>query len=446
MKSVIGKIIGTLILVFFLNNEAICHSGRTDKDGCHRDSRTGERHCHKPKISTPPSPEAQLVAPSETGFFMVERVIDGDTIVLSNGEKVRFIGIDTPELSQSSKLNEDARRSGQDIRTIQKMGQEAYEFVRNLLEGKRVRLEFDVDQRDRYGRLLAYVFLEDGTFVNTKILEEGYGSIMTIPPNVKYRDQLLTLQGEARGKKKGLWRAEKNASERIIHKLEKIISKLERVILLLEQQRTGTLPSPELPVEEHQLTPQPEPIVEPTPLPEQPPSSEAQPLEESVSPPSSAVLCHQNISFDDTENTLGQQITTKYEKQGVVFSSPRGTPLLINEQWPGQSGDAKPVSQPFALGANNQGINQADPLIINFLADASNVSFSLIDVESNAIVRLYDKNNSLLEKINIAPQGGSGQNTNIQNILNSIRKIEITNSSSGDGMAFDNLLYDINCP
>ncbi|MEK7791110.1 MAG: hypothetical protein AAB309_05755, partial [Deltaproteobacteria bacterium] len=236
------------------------------------------------------------------------------------------------------------------------------------------------------------------------------GSIMTIPPNVKYRDRFLALQEEARGKKKGLWRAEKNASERIIHKLEKIVSKLERVVLLLEQQRAGTLPpAPEVPEEEYQ-----------------------------------SALCRQNIFFDDTENILGQKITMKYEKQGVVFSSPRGDPLLINEQWPGQSGDAKPVSQPFALGANNQGINQDDPLIINFLADASNVRFSLIDVESNAIVRLYDKNNSLLEEINIAPQNGSGQNTNIQNTLNSVRKIEITNSS-GDGIAFDNLNYDISC-
>ncbi len=410
MKSIIGKIMGAFIFIFFLNNEAICHSGRTDKDGCHRDSRTGERHCHKPQIQTPPSPETQSLSPSETGFFMVERVIDGDTIVLSNGEKVRFIGIDTPEISQSSKLYEDARRTGQDIRIIQELGQEAYEFTKNLLEGKRVRLEFDVDQRDRYGRLLAYVFLEDGTFVNAKILEEGYGSIMTIPPNVKYRDRFLALQEEARGKKKGLWRAEKNASERIIHKLEKIVSKLERVVLLLEQQRAGTLPpAPEVPEEEYQ-----------------------------------SALCRQNIFFDDTENILGQKITMKYEKQGVVFSSPRGDPLLINEQWPGQSGDAKPVSQPFALGANNQGINQDDPLIINFLADASNVRFSLIDVESNAIVRLYDKNNSLLEEINIAPQNGSGQNTNIQNTLNSVRKIEITNSS-GDGIAFDNLNYDISC-
>lgn len=424
MKIHLKQIYRISIFIFFillLNDYSFSHPGRTDKDGCHRDSRMGERHCHKPKISIPESsPDVQSVTPSETGFFMVERVIDGDTILLSNGEKVRFIGIDTPELSQSLKLYEDVRRSGQDIKAIQELGQEAYEFTRNLLEGKRVRLEFDVDQRDRYGRLLAYVFLEDGTFINAKILEEGYGSIMTIPPNIKYRDQLLALQGDAREKKKGIWRAEKNASERIIHKLEKIVSKLERIILLLEQQRSGTLlPAPDVP-EEYQPSPQPEPIAE------------------------SAPLCHQEIYFDDMDNILGQQITTKYEKQGVIFSSPRGNPLLINEQWQGQSGDAKPVSQPFVLGANNQGINQSDPLIINFLADASKISFYLIDVENNAIVRFYDKNNSLLEEINIAPQSESGQNTNIQNTLNSVRKIEITNSS-GDGIAFDNLAYDINC-
>ncbi len=69
-----------------------------------------------------------------------------------------------------------------------------------------MRLEFDVEKRDRYGRTLAYVYLEDGTFVNAKILEEGYGQVMTIPPNVKYSDHFLKLQREARAGNKGLWR------------------------------------------------------------------------------------------------------------------------------------------------------------------------------------------------------------------------------------------------
>ncbi len=75
----------------------------------------------------------------------------------------------------------------------------------NILRGKKVRLEYDVGKKDRYGRTLAYVFLEDGTFLNAKLLEEGYAVIMTIPPNVKYSDLFLTIQRKARDNNKGLW-------------------------------------------------------------------------------------------------------------------------------------------------------------------------------------------------------------------------------------------------
>lgn len=68
-----------------------------------------------------------------------------------------------------------------------------------------MRLELDVDQMDRYGRTLAYVYLEDGTFLNAKLVEEGYAVIMTVPPNVKYVDLFIKLQKEARENRKGLW-------------------------------------------------------------------------------------------------------------------------------------------------------------------------------------------------------------------------------------------------
>jgi micrococcal nuclease len=119
---------------------------------------------------------------------------------------VRLIGIDTPEMHESEKLYRDSARSKQDISTIQKLGRRAYEFTKNLVEGKRVSLEFDVEKHDKYGRLLAYVYLKDGTFVNAKIVEEGYASLMTFPPNVKYADLFLKLYQEARNYRKGLWR------------------------------------------------------------------------------------------------------------------------------------------------------------------------------------------------------------------------------------------------
>ena len=119
---------------------------------------------------------------------------------------MRLIGIDTPELHESNKLYRDAQRTQQDISTIQKLGQRAYEFTRNLVEGKRVSLEFDVEKRDRYKRLLAYVYLKDGIFVNAEIVKEGYASLMTIPPNVKYADLFLKLYRQARENKRGLWK------------------------------------------------------------------------------------------------------------------------------------------------------------------------------------------------------------------------------------------------
>jgi len=136
----------------------------------------------------------------------IQSVVDGDTLVLSGGERVRLIGIDTPELHMSNKLLADARRGAQDISTIQALGKRAKSFTENLCRGKKVSLEFDVDKKDKYGRTLAYVYLEDGTFVNAEIVKEGYAQIMTIPPNVRYARLLQALEQEARKDKRGLWR------------------------------------------------------------------------------------------------------------------------------------------------------------------------------------------------------------------------------------------------
>jgi len=137
--------------------------------------------------------------------ILVKRVIDGDTLQLVNGERVRLIGIDTPELHESDKLYRDSLRTKQDARIIQELGRRAYEFTKQLVEGKRVILEFDVEKYDRYKRLLAYVYLKDGTFVNAEIVKQGYASLMTIPPNVKYSDLFLRLYQEARQNLRGLW-------------------------------------------------------------------------------------------------------------------------------------------------------------------------------------------------------------------------------------------------
>jgi micrococcal nuclease len=135
----------------------------------------------------------------------VKRVVDGDTLLLENRKYVRLLGIDTPEMHESAKLHRDALRSKQSVEAIQQSGRQAYELTKQLVEGKRVRLEFDWQRYDKYNRILAYVFLEDGTLVNARIVEEGYASLTNFRINVTYADLFLKLYREARENKRGLW-------------------------------------------------------------------------------------------------------------------------------------------------------------------------------------------------------------------------------------------------
>ncbi len=165
--------------------------------------------CFKSNGSLSPAGGAGLAIPFGRSYnyedILVIRAVDGDTLELQNKERVRLIGMDTPEVHESEKLYRDARKTHQDVRTIQDMGRKAWAFTRTLVEGKRVRLVFDVEKRDRYGRLLAYVYLPDGLFVNAEIVNQGYASLLTIPPNVAHADELRRLYQEARESKRGLW-------------------------------------------------------------------------------------------------------------------------------------------------------------------------------------------------------------------------------------------------
>ena len=137
----------------------------------------------------------------------VTRVVDGDTFVLSTNERVRLIGVDTPEKFNSSKLKKDAERSQKDIKTIQKLGEESSNYAKKMVEGKKVILKTDKysAEKDRYGRLLRYVYLEDGTCINSKIIEEGYGNAYT---SFKFEkmDEYRQLEREARTNNRGLWK------------------------------------------------------------------------------------------------------------------------------------------------------------------------------------------------------------------------------------------------
>lgn len=123
----------------------------------------------------------------------VSRVIDGDTIELEGGQKVRYIGIDTPETV-------DPRRDPQCF------GKEASLRNKELVENKEIYLEKDVSETDRYGRLLRYIYLaENGISINEQLVREGYAAASSYPPDIKYQEKLKTAEQEARNNQKGLW-------------------------------------------------------------------------------------------------------------------------------------------------------------------------------------------------------------------------------------------------
>lgn len=121
-------------------------------------------------------------------YAKVIKVIDGDTVVLDTGQVVRYIGVDTPESSQGREC----------------FAKEATEKNKELVLGKKVRLEKDVSETDRYKRLLRYVYL-DNIFINEILVYDGYATASTYPPDVKYADLFRQAEKYARENKKGLW-------------------------------------------------------------------------------------------------------------------------------------------------------------------------------------------------------------------------------------------------
>lgn len=128
---------------------------------------------------------------ADATYYKVIRVVDGDTFVLQHIGKVRLIGVNTPE-------TKDPRRP------VQFFGKEASQFLTKLITGKNVRLEYDQQRKDKFQRTLAYAYLEDKTFINAKIIEEGYGFAYTRYPFQKM-ELFRSLEKKARESRKGLW-------------------------------------------------------------------------------------------------------------------------------------------------------------------------------------------------------------------------------------------------
>ena len=146
-----------------------------------------------PMLTSSPLSTETSVLPAVSESFKVTRVIDGDTIEIEGGEKVRYLGIDTPETVDPRK-------------PVQCFGIEASKKNKELVEEKTVRLEKDITDRDKYSRLLRYVWVDD-LFVNLELVKQGYASSYTYPPDVKYEKEFLAAEKEAREAERGLWKA-----------------------------------------------------------------------------------------------------------------------------------------------------------------------------------------------------------------------------------------------
>lgn len=146
-------------------------------------------------VVTTTSTPTELIPPANLERATVSRVIDGDTIVISTGEKVRLIGIDTPESAQGQKK--------------ECYGPESTAYIKSILPPSTpIVLEDDKDLTDRYGRRLAYIYrTSDNLFVNAELVKAGYAEVLTIKPNVAHKATFESLQADAQKAGRGLWSA-----------------------------------------------------------------------------------------------------------------------------------------------------------------------------------------------------------------------------------------------
>jgi len=149
-----------------------------------------------------PVPATQTVTVGE-GEILVERVVDGDTLVLSDGEKIRLIGIDTPETVHPSK-------------PVEPFGPEASSFTKRAVEGKAVQLRFDRNKRDRYQRLLAYVYIGDWC-LNEALIRAGYSECITKYPFDKaMKQQFEAAERDAKLNRRGIWSGQTSLASRVL--------------------------------------------------------------------------------------------------------------------------------------------------------------------------------------------------------------------------------------
>lgn len=159
-----------------------CPDNRYCEAGRPRSARAPER-----KVIAPTLPRTPPPARSPIPQVAVTKVIDGDTFHLASGESVRIVGIDAPERDDP-------------------FGPMATKCLKDILNGQKVRIVPATEPRDKYGRMLAWVYTEDGTFVNVELLRRGCAWLMVIPPNFEHLKERVSAQEAAKGFKRGVWK------------------------------------------------------------------------------------------------------------------------------------------------------------------------------------------------------------------------------------------------
>jgi micrococcal nuclease len=150
-----------------------------------------------------------MTAPSITEAQEVEFVYDGDSFRADMGvltQSVRMVGIECPEGTASAKARREARRLGLSMKQYLAIGDNASKFTRSMLpKGSKFRIEYDVEKRDKYGRLLGYVFLPNGKMLNEELVRAGYATLFPTEKNVKYKARLEAALKDAQKNKRGIW-------------------------------------------------------------------------------------------------------------------------------------------------------------------------------------------------------------------------------------------------
>lgn len=148
-------------------------------------------------FSDKPQQNSQLLLSSKIRyqFHRLKKVYDGDTILLTNGEKIRLLGIDTPEVEYRNSLPQAG-------------GEQAKRWLIEKLANKKIRLLMDLEKKDKYGRLLAHIFTKNKEHINLELVKKGLASVNIHPPNLKFSEDLLKAQQQAEINKLGIWQYE----------------------------------------------------------------------------------------------------------------------------------------------------------------------------------------------------------------------------------------------